>query len=169
MPAKKSKKFQNYTFLKVVYIIFLALIITLFVGLGIAAFYDQPKEPQQPNIMLQADSGKYPSVEQRQAEIDFEKAMKDYRDNKLGPYNRNVSIITLIAAVVFVTVGLLFAGRFLVLSDGLLLGGVFTLIYSIIRAANANNLKFTFLIVSIGLAVTIFLGFWKFLRKPKNK
>ena len=95
--------------------------------------------------------------------------MKDYEENKMGPYNRNVAIITIVAAVIILTIGLLFSLRFLILSDGILLGGVFTLIYSVIRAAQANNIRFTFIIVAVALVVTIALGYWKFLRKPKKK
>lgn len=164
----KSNKTEHYTLLKAIYVVFLGIIIALFIGLGVAAFYEQPKEPETPAILMSSNVGKEPTDEMRQAEIDYQKAIKNYQENKLGPYNRNVAIITIIASVVILAVGLLFSMRFMILSDGMLLGGVFTLIYSVIRAAQANNIRFTFLIVAAALVVTVGLGFWKFLRQPKK-
>ena len=165
----KAKKTEHYTLLKAIYVVFLGLIIALFIGLGIAAFYEQPKEPEQPQILMSENIGKEPTNEIRQAEIDYNKARKDYEENKLGPYFRNVAIICITMAVIILAIGLLFSMKFLILSDGILLGGVFTLIYSVICAARANNIRFTFIIVAVALLVTIALGFWKFLRKPKKK
>jgi len=166
MATKKSNK-EKYTLLKSIYIVFLGLIIALFVGLGIAAFYETPKEPRQSSVAQETNYAKEPSEQALKAQKDFENQMQDYNENKLGPYNRNVAIIALVLAVVILTIGLLFAKKFMILSDGILLGGVFTLIYSIIRAAGANNIRFTFVVVAVSLAVTLFLGFWKFLRRPE--
>ena len=44
----KAKKTEHYTLLKAIYVVFLGLIIALFCGLGVAAFYQQPKEPKPP-------------------------------------------------------------------------------------------------------------------------
>jgi hypothetical protein len=164
----KPKKTEQYTLLRAIYVVFLGLIIALFVGLGIAAFYETPKRPEQSSLAQETNYAKEPTPQAIEAQKAFENQIKEYEENKLGPYNRNVSIITLVIAVVILTVGLLFSGRFLVLSDGILLGGVFTLLYSIIRATMANNIRFTFIVVAVSLAVTLFLGFWKFLRRPKK-
>lgn len=165
----KSNKTEHYTLLKAIYVVFLGLIIALFIGLGIAAFYETPKQPEQSPLAQETNYAKEPTQQAIDAQKDFEKQMKDYQENKLGPYNRNVAIISIIAAVLILTIGLLFSMRFMILSDGMLLGGVFTLIYSVIRAAQANNIRFTFIIVAVALVVTLGLGFWKFLRKPKAK
>lgn len=169
--AKKSNsnKTERYTLLKAIYVVFLGLIIALFVGLGIAAFYEQPKEPDTPEILMSSNIGKGPTAEVRQAEIDYQKALKDFNENKRGPYYRNVAIIDITMAVLILTIGLVFSLKFMLISDGILLGGVFTLIYSVICAAQANNIRFTFIIVAVALVVTIGLGFWKFLRKPKKR
>lgn len=164
----KSKKTEHYTLLRAIYVVFLGLIIALFVGLGIAAFYETPKRPEQSSLAQETNYAKEPTPQAIEAQKAFEKQIKEYEENKLGPYNRNVSIVSLVIAVAILTVGLLFSGRFLVLSDGILLGGVFTLLYSILRATMANNIRFTFIVVAVSLAVTIFLGFWKFLRRPKK-
>ena len=165
----KAKKTEHYTLLRAIYVVFLGLIIALFIGLGIAAFYETPKRPEQSSLAQETNYAKEPTPQAIEAQKAFEKQMKDYEENKMGPYNRNVAIITIVAAVIILTIGLLFSIRFMILADGMLLGGVFTLIYSVIRAAQANNIRFTFIIVAVALVVTIALGYWKFLRKPKKK
>ncbi len=167
MPAKKSSKGQ-YTVLKAIYVVFLGLIIALFCGLGVAAFYQQPKEPKAPIVTSQTVEQKQGLVAD-QAQINYENEFRKYEEEKLRPYNRNVSIITLVMATVILVVSLLLSTKLPILSDGILLGAVFTLIYSIIRGISAGNPRFTFIIVSVGLAITVFIGFWKFLRKPKVK
>lgn len=167
MAAKKSPK-RQYTVLKAIYVVFLGLIIALFCGLGVAAFYQQPKEPKAPIASAQ-------TVEQKQGlavnqdQVNYENEFRKYEEEKLKPYNRNVSIITIILATIILVVSLLLSNKLPILSDGILLGAVFTLIYSIIRGISAGNPRFTFIIVSIGLVITVFIGFWKFLRKPKPK
>lgn len=165
---KKDNHTEKYTLLKAIYVVFLGLIIALFVGLGIAAFYTAPVVPKMPPEAVEVTYRKDPSPEAIKAQREYEKQQQNYNENQLAPYNRNVSIISLIFAVVILTLGMVFSLKFLILSDGILLGGVFTLIYSIINAVGANNVRFTFVIVSIGLVVTIFLGYWKFLRHQKG-
>lgn len=161
----KSKSTQKYTLLKAIYVVFLGLIIALFCGLGVAAFYQQPKEPTPPVGNAAENPTKTgPS----QAQIDYESQYRQYEETKLKPYNRNVSIITIVLATVILVLSLVLSAWLPILSDGILLGAVFTLIYSIIRGISAGNARFTFIIVSIGLVITVFIGFWKFLRKPKK-
>ena len=161
----KAKKTEHYTLLKAIYVVFLGLIIALFCGLGVSAFYQQPKEPSAPvgnaaeNITKTGPS---------QAQLDYESQYRQYEETKLKPYNRNVSIITIILATVILVLSLILSAWLPILSDGILLGAVFTLVYSIIRGISAGNVRFTFIIVSVGLVITIFIGFWKFLRKPKK-
>lgn len=154
--------------LKGTYVVFLALIIALFFGLGIEAFYPTPNAPEPPIQSQQIDSqGKVtnaPTAEQ----LKYEKKMRSYQEHTLKTYNRNVSIISLILAVITMGISLVFAVKFVILSDGMLLGGVFTLIYSIMRGLSAQNVQFSFIIVSIGLFITVFLGYWKFLRPASN-
>jgi hypothetical protein len=166
MPTKKSAKGQ-YTVLKAIYVVFLGLIIALFCGLGVAAFYQQPKGPKEPEAIPQTVDQKQGLVV-NQAEVNYQNEYRKYEEEKLKPYNRNVSIITLALATLILVISLMLSNKLPILSDGILLGAVFTLIYSIIRGISAGNPRFTFIIVSVGLAITVFIGFWKFLRKPKG-
>ena len=149
--------------LKTAYSFFIGILLAIFVGFGISAFYTQPKAPEFPN---QVTGGKELTEQERQAEQQFNVEQKEW-DKKMKPYNRNVSIMTLIAATILVTISLLFDRKIKVLSDGLMLGGIFTLLYSIGRSFAAQDSKYTFLTVSIGLAVAVLLGYFRFIR-PEN-
>jgi hypothetical protein len=154
--------------LKATYIVFLALIIALFFGLGIEAFYPTPSAPEAPAQSQQFDTQGKPTTAPTTQQLEYEKKMRYYEEHTLRSYNRNVSIISLILAVFIMGISLIFALKFVIISDGMLLGGVFTLIYSIMRGLSAQNAQFSFVIVSIGLFITVFLGYWKFLRPNQH-
>lgn len=144
--------------LKIVYTFFLGVIIALFVGLGISTFYEGPKAPEYPVIMQQE---KEPSEEVRQTEREFEAEMRSY-EQRHQDYSRNVSIIALVSAVVLLATSFLMGERGKVLANGIMLGGLFTLIYAIIRAAISQDTRYTFVAVAIGLVVVLYLGYRRF-------
>ncbi len=85
----------------------------------------------------------------------------------MEPYNRNVSIITLSTAMVLLAASLAFEKKIKIIADGVLLGGVFTLLYSLGRSFASGDTKYTFADVSIGLAVAIYLGYHRFVKVQK--
>lgn len=98
----------------------------------------------------------------------FQLKQKKY-ERALAAYNRNVSMASLIASVLILAASLTFLKSIPTISDGLLLGGVFTLGYSIIRGFAGNNDMFRFFVVSVGLAVTLLLGYKKFIQPEDSK
>lgn len=150
--------------LKIAYSFFLGILLAVFVGVGIAAFYTQPSSPKFPEELNMIN--KEPTTEQQQMQKAFDTKQQAWEE-KMKPYNRNVSLIALVAAVTFVAIGLIFEERIKVLADGLVLGGVFTLLYSIGRGFAAQNAKYSFMIVSIGLAIALILGYLRFI-KPES-
>ncbi len=50
--------------LKFVYSFFLGLLLVIFVGMGVATFYESPKAPEYPRV-LQTDPGKFTAEEKR--------------------------------------------------------------------------------------------------------
>ncbi len=149
--------------LEIMYALFLGLIIALFFGLGISAFYEAPKAPQYPTTSV--IQTKEVTEEQIQAEKDYEKSIKAY-EKESATYNRNVSMIALALAVLAMTISLAFLGDIFVMANGVLLGGVFTLIYSMIRGFMSEDTKYRFIIVCVGLVITLALGYLKFIKKP---
>ncbi len=153
--------------IKFIYTIFLALLIALFVGLGIDAFYPGPKTPRYPIELDQVKSGCEETIEQQTLRKEFNQAQEKFMEES-KPYNRNVSIISLVASIIILVLSLTLLTKIRMIADGILLGGVFATIYSIIRGLMSQNSQFRFLIVVIGLIIALVLGYIKFIRPKKN-
>lgn len=153
--------------IKPLYTIFLALLIALFVGLGIDTFYPGPEMPQYPIELEQVENCCEETPEQQALRIEFNQAMRQYEE-EFKPYSRNVSIISLIAAIVILVLSLTLLAKIEMIADGILLGGVFITVYSIMRGFMSESSEFRFFIITIGLIIALVLGYIKFIR-PKKK
>jgi hypothetical protein len=164
----KNVKQTKASAVEIMYTLFLGMLIALFFGLGVSAFYTSPKEPEYPTV-LSVSSFKecVMSQEQIDAQKKYDQEMRSFQAD-FSTYNRNVSMITLGLAVIAMVLSLLFLENIRVLSNGALLGGVFTLAYSIIRGFMADDTKYRFIIVTVGLLITLALGYIKFI-KPKTE
>lgn len=159
--------------LKIVYTLFIGVLLAIFVGVGIAAFYPSPEPPETPLLIELYELPTEPScdptisaqLEKEQKE--FNEALKIFEE-KLEKYNRNVSIIALIAAILVLIISLTLFRQILIIADGLLLGGVITLLYSVVRVFGSGDDKLRFLVVSVGLAVSLILGYLKFIEPSKR-
>jgi hypothetical protein len=152
--------------LKLLYTLLIGIFVAVFVGVGIAAFYPQLKYPEQPVSMKYG----YPQPEkdgkmseEAKAEMEkYDQAQKDFQV-KSQTYNRNVSILALVFSIVIVIISLTLFKKIYLIADGLLLGGVLTLLYSVIRGFGSDDNIFRFIVVSVGLVVSLFLGYVKFI------
>jgi hypothetical protein len=69
-----------------------------------------------------------------------------------------------VAAIAILAVSLTALRRIALFSDGLLLGGVLTFGYSVMRGFGAQDNMARFAIVAVGLAVALALGYARFVR-----
>jgi heme A synthase len=147
--------------LRLVYTFFLGLIIAVFVGMGIATFYESPKPPEYP---VQAEAQLNDTKVSPVANAEQVKYERDYRayDKVSQVYHRNVSIISMVFAVILLIISFLLERKNSVITNGVMLGGVFVLIYSIGRGIASSDTKYTFIAVSISLAIVIYLGYRRF-------
>ena len=150
--------------LKIVYTFFLGLILALFVGLGISTFYPSPKMPVYPETIPFSKSE--PTPEEQQKVKEYDTKIREYQSVS-QQYNRNVSIISLIAAVLLLVVSLIFEKRNQVIANGVLLGGLFTLLYSIGRGLSSEDSRLTFITVTVVLVIALYLGYRSF-NEPKT-
>ncbi len=157
--------------LRYIYTFFLAVILVTFVGVGIAAFYKGPKQPEYPlglsypGVPLEKSTE---SAQVRSEQFKYDKGQRNFQHaNEI--YSKNVSTIAVAGALLILILSITLLSKIYFISDGLLLGGVFTLIYAIIRGFGAGDEMFRFIVVSIGLAVAIFLGYWRFVGNNKLK
>lgn len=160
--------------LKYVYIVFIGVLLAIFVGVGIDTFYSSPKYPETP-LLLElyktpiepvCDTGISAQLEKEQKA--FDENLKLFQENS-EKYNGNVSIISLIAAVLVLILSLTILRDINVIADGLLLGGVMTLLYSVARVFGSGNDKVRFIVVAVGFIVSIVLGYLKFIKPQKSK
>ena len=158
--------------IKYVYILFLGLILATFVGVGIAAFYKGPTYPETPTSLKYerpyTEPNSTPSAEYIKEQEAFDAQSKQFQTEN-DTYNRNVSMIALGFALAMLVISLVFFKKITVIADGLLLGGVLTLAYSIIRGFNTNDDIFRFLVVGAGLIVAMVLGYLKFVAPQSSK
>lgn len=152
---------EQNVLLKFIYTFFLGLLLALFVGVGVSTFYPGPTAPEY-SVGLNT-YGKEISPAQEAKQRAFDKKEQQYNKD-MKPYNRNVSIITLVAAVILLTVSMLFEKRMKVIADGVMLGGLFTLIYSVGRGFASENSKYVFVAITIGLAIVLYLGYHRFVK-----
>lgn len=167
---KKEAPEKNMA-LKVIYTFLVGIFVAVFVGVGIAAFYPEPKSPEYPSIM------KYGCVDinkengltaEDKAKIEkYDQEQKDYQAQS-QKYNRNVSVMALVASIIIVIASLTLFKKILFIADGVLLGGVLTLLYSVIRGFGTEDNMFRFIVVSIGLFVSLFLGYVKFIHPAET-
>ena len=147
--------------LRFVYTLFVGILIALFVGVGINTFYPPPVAPKYP-VELNSYS-KEPTPEQLAVLREFDRINEKYQET-LKPYNRNVSMVTLTAAVLLLAGSMLAQNRMRLIADGIMLGGLFTLLYSIGRGFASENSKYVFAVVAVGLAIVLYLGYRRFVR-----
>lgn len=166
--------------LKVVYTFFTGLLLATFVGVGIAAFYPAPKAPEYPSALegvdvclIETEAGnrscpKYegmtePTEEQKQLKRDYDAAVKQHGKD-MQRYARNVSITSFVFALIFAAIGLVLESSLKLIADGLLLGGLFTLVYGIGWGFATEDNIYRFIVVTIGLIVVLALGYLKFVK-----
>jgi hypothetical protein len=152
---------------KFIYTIFLGVLVALFIGLGIDTFYPTPERPEYPVELRSVTPEEEKSAEFNQLRDQYEKKQQQYED-KMDGYNKNVSIIAIASSILLLVVSLVFLGQIKIIADGVLLGGVFTAIYSIIRGLMTDLSQFRFLIVTIGLLIALTLGYIKFVRQDRK-
>lgn len=155
--------------IRIIYTFLVGIFLAIFVGVGISAFYKGPIYPEMPAVLRFCttelkDTTKFAEFE-TQAE-QFDKLEKIYQKQQ-QLYSKNVATIAVLAAIILVIASLTLLRKILLIADGILLGGVMTLLYSVVRGSEAQDTMFQFFVVSIGLFISLILGYVKFI-KPQS-
>ncbi len=171
--AQKNNPREEHMVMKLIYTFLIGIFTAVFVGVGVSAFYPESKYPEPPLAMKFSSPDAYQAYDsigsaEWWAEMEkFDKEEKQFQAES-QIYSRNVSIVVIIIAITIVVVSLTAFQKILIIADGLLLGGLLTLIYGVLRGFGAEDNMFRFIVVSIGLFISLFLGYWKF-SKPAKK
>ncbi len=148
--------------MKIVYTFFLGALLALFVGLGIQTFYPGPEMPEPTSgVEFAPRESDAPTEEQREALAENDRQWRQWQEEQ-QTYNRNVAVVALGASVALLGLSLVLEKRNRVLTNGVMLGGLFTLIYAIGRSFASSETRMTFAAVGVGLAVVLFLGYRRF-------
>jgi hypothetical protein len=148
--------------------VFIGLLVAGFIGLGIAALYSAPAMPEYPTDRYYSDSADTgPSEEYKQKMDAYDVAYREYQETSKG-YSRTVSVIALVCSVLVLLLSLILLQGTQMIGDGITLGGIFLLVYGMVLAGGSNDVRFQFLAVAVGLAVTLALSYIKFVR-PSRK
>lgn len=184
---------KNINFKKLILILGIVIVLNLFLNYGIHTFYKNPKIENfceqellskqyqikgecesvggfwTENKALPLQERSAPAYEPKQGEptgwCDAQYSCRKDFDKARDYYNRNVFIILIIAGFISVVVGFM-VGQSEAVSLGLSFGGILSFIVGTIRYWSAMDDYLRFIILSVALAVLIWIGIKKFRNEP---
>ena len=89
----------------------------------------------------------------------------DYDENRFSQWRLVTGIILLVLATLILVISLTLPAEQVVISNGLLLGGVFTMVYAVGMTVFSDQSIWRFVVVAVALIVTIAIGYLKFVRR----
>jgi len=168
---------RQHNALQIIFSFFLGLMVLAFIGVGVNTFLQSPAERVQPEmdeIQRQVDAvnlkskGRDLDVTQ-QAEMDRlsekQNALQRGIQDEMKLWARNTSIVLVLFATLVMAVSLVRSEQLRALSNGLLLGGLFTMLYGTGWVIFSGNSTARFVVIAFALLVAIALGYLKFVRE----
>jgi hypothetical protein len=170
--------------LQTIFAFFLGLMVLALIGVGVNTFYPSPAETlaiqaKRNNLQLQMDSisrsaGKNGELTQaQQAQMNSLQTQMNALDlsvqAEMQTWTLYTSIIIIVFATIVMVISLVLSEHLRVLSNGVLLGGLFTMIYGIGFAAFGGVSSIgRFFVIVFAVIVTVALGYTKFVRGRKT-
>lgn len=163
--------------LQTIFSFFLGLMVTAFVGVGVYTFFPPPGESYQTEIQRidreeqsltrfrQPDDLTAEERARVQALVEERDALHDRMREEREDWGRTTSIILIAFATLAMAVSLIRADQLPVISNGLLLGGVFGMVYGVGWIVATDSSISRFLVISAAFAITIGLGYVRFVRR----
>lgn len=160
--------------LQVIYSFFLGLMITAFIGVGVYTAYPSPDQVNQEQLqelyrqqedvtgfkgevgLTSAEKAKLTALREEIRTLEDEQ--QAYREK----WTQNTSIILIVFATIVMAISLIRAEQLRILSNGLLLGGLFTMVYGVgwIIAGGSSWARFG--VMTFALVATVGLGYARF-------
>lgn len=163
--------------LQVIFAFFLGLMVAAFVGVGIYTFYPPPEarheerledlRRQQEDVRAFRDAAAL-GEEDRARLAGLEEQVRGIEDAiraERETWGRNTSILLVLVATLAMGIPVLRAGRLPVLDNGLLLGGVLTMVYGVGWIVATGTSYARFAVMAVALAITLGLGWARFVRR----
>lgn len=161
--------------LQIIFSFFLGLMVTAFVGVGVYTFHppDEALEVELRELDRQEQAAGIgrtmgePTEEERarmQERMDARSAVMDAHREARDAWGRSTSMILIGLATLVMAISLVRADQLPVISNGLLLGGVFTMVYGVGWILVSDTSITRFLVLTVALATTLGLGYVRFVR-----
>ncbi len=169
--AARSTNLQN------IFSFFLGLMVTAFVGVGVYTFHppaDKNLDRQirdfgrQEQTIRGSRSPEQLSPEDRAGlqKITLSRdSLIDVNRTSQEEWGRSTSIILIALATLAMAISLARAVQLPVISNGLLLGGLFTMVYGMGWCVATSTSVTRFIVITIALAITLALGYMRFVRR----
>lgn len=163
--------------LQTLFAIFLGLMVTAFVGVGVYTFYPNPARDFRTQIMnldrqqqaigtLKPDVALTPEDRAKIQElVDQRNKLQDQSQAASETWGSRTSIILVSLATLVMVVSLTVAKNLPVISNGLLMGGVFTMLYGVGWVIASGTSTTRFIVMSFALLITLALGYLRFVRR----
>lgn len=121
--------------LQVIFSVFLGLVVVAFVGIAVNTIYPEPQSA----------------------------TFETYDQVAWNAWRLTTGIWLLVCATLVMIVAMIIGSdRIPVIGNGVLLGGLFTMIYAVGMALSAPNAWPRLVVVAVALLVTVCIGYWKF-------
>ena len=162
--------------LQMIFSFFLGLMVTAFVGVGVYTFYPPPQEAltlqlqeldrrevairdsRPPDQLTVADRAQIQAVNEERNRLTD--TLREARDG----WARITSIVLIAFATLVMAVSLVGAAQLPVIGNGLLVGGVFTMVYGVGWIISTETSIARFAVMTVALAITLALGYVRFVR-----
>ena len=161
--------------LRTIFSFFLGLMVTAFIGVGVYTFHPPQTESdlqikdlyhQEQTIRDSRSPDELTAADREQIkELDNERdELREAAREVQTAWGRSTSIILILFATLAMAVSLLRADQLPVISNGLLLGGVFTMVYGVGWIIATNTSIARFVVMTVALVITLALGYVRFVR-----
>ena len=160
--------------LQIIFSFFLGIMVVAFIGVGVNTFYPSPDRSElealyQEREQIDQSRGKTgeltPAEQAAYTKLSEEITAEEERMQEFQDvWARNTSIILIAFATLIMGISLSRADQLRVISSGLLLGGLFAMVYGAGWSFAGSDSKARFAVVTVALVVTIALGYAKFVR-----
>lgn len=163
---------QHYA-LQTIFSFFLGLMVLAFIGVGVNTFYPNPSDHYQKQLqplydeqgILSNKGGATPTPADQARLAEIQKQINDLNAKQQAEteiWARYTSIILVLFATLVMGISLIRSEQLRVVSNGLLLGGLFTMIYGAGWTIFSGTSYLRFFVVLFALAVALGLGYVKF-------
>jgi hypothetical protein len=149
-------------FLRAIYTTFVGLLIVTLVGVGISVFYPNPEYTDYFDAPSVTSKDNY-----QQRENERQRKLEEY-DKAKERHDRVGTLVALTISLILVVISLSLLKTIDFLANGLLLGGLFTLIYSIYLSFETGDNIYKFIVLLVGLVLSLILGYLKFVLPGKG-